>query len=744
MARRTRVIWQKDDTMISDSIPSNDDTGSNCGIVALRTRSRAGIVAFVVMLSIWSTACYADRVYIGAALPLSGKNSDEGAAMQCALEQCVDTVNRQGGIDGSQLALVIRDDRNDAKVARQIAEEFAGDERIIAVIGHQFSSVALGAVDVYDQAGLVLISPSASNPKVTQGREWVYSMNYRDDMQGQSVAGYLAVVMKAKRVVLIHCDDAYGTGLRESFSRKASQIGLKVTQAFTYSEKTGVGDDFIGSHLGESGKPDADAVVLFTHAADGAELVVQLRNAGFNGPIIGPDAFAKKGFVDALGNNTTAVLVASPFLFELSSLEANIFVDEYRARYSAEPTVWGAFCYDSAALIADAVRGRGTSRKAVRQFLAGLHSPESGRRGITGKLFFDSHGNIQRPIVFSMIEGGHFKPAFTQLRPATEPHVLKNLDSRVNGGNLVVIGETPYYLNRVVYVGLDFYRINNVDIAHQNFEVEFFLWYRWMGDIDVGQIKFLNGVYKEENQIELLREDQSGPVKYACYKVKGTYLTPYDLRMFPFDTQHMPIRLSHQSKDANHIMLVVDAENLSDTDLKAIYPEEWIYVGREDYSGTHTEHSTFGDPDYIGSSSDVEFSIYETRIIIKRILFPFLVKLFLPLLIMLVVSVLVLLIPRDQFDARIGLAMTALLSLLVFHLAQSASLPSVGYLIKADQYFMASYVMMFALILNTITVNLFMQRNKQALARRIDRCFALIVIPSTIAILAHLTYTGLA
>lgn len=692
------------------------------------------------------TAAANEPILLGASLPLSGENASEGRAMRGALELLVEVTNHNGGVAGRPLQIVFKDDQNNADMARNIAGQFGKDPNILAVIGHQFSGVALAASEVYAEYQLPHISPSASNPNVTRSSEWSFSMNYQDDLQGENLAVYLQVVLKTQRVLVIHSDDAYGTGLLESFTRKARRLGMEIVQTIPYSEENKFGPDFIATQLDAAQGGTADAAVLFSHTADGGKLVRQLREAEVSMPVMGPDSFAKQDFITSLGEDTAEVYVSSPFLYELSSLMTKRFAQEYEAKYfekyQVAPTVWGAFCYDAGRIITAAIESSGANRTALRNGLLAYDGPANAFSGITGKLYFDEHGAMRRPIVVSYIDDAQFKPAFTQLRRVTEPHVLNNLQSRIADNEVVVSDKTPYYLTRVVYAGLDFYRINSVDVAGQNFDVEFFMWFRWEGDIDVENIDFLNGIYGIEDKTEVLREDRSGAIKYLCYKIKGTYLTPYDVRLFPFDTQHLPITVSHKSKDASQIMLVLDAKNLSHAHLKEIYPEEWDYVGREDYSGTHALSSTFGDPNYTGGDSDVEFSIYQTNIIIKRILFPYLVTLFLPFFIMVAVSLLMFLIPNSQFDARVSLVMTALLSILVFHLAQEEAWPNVGYLVSADKYFMSAYILTFTLILESIVANWLVIRKHDAMALKLDFVSAVTLVPLAFAVFGYITYTS--
>ena len=704
------------------------------------------IVIALSLLGGWLASHANEPVLIGASLPLSGENASEGKAMRGALELMMEATNASGGVDGRPLKIIFKDDQNNADMARLIAKQFGKNPDILAVIGHQFSGVALAAGEVYAEYQLPHISPSASNPNVTRSSPWSFSMNYQDDLQGENMAVYLQVVLKAENILVIYGDDAYGTGLLESFSAKAQRLGLNVAQTISYSNEEKFDVDFIESTLAADSASSVDAAVLFAHTADGGKLIEQLRAAGFNKPVMGPDSFAKQSFITSLKKNTKSVFVSSPFLYELSSLMTKRFAAEYREtyleKYQVEPTVWGAFCYDAARMVAAAIEKNGPERTAVRNGLLAYDGPGAAFSGITGKLYFDEDGAMQRAIVVSYIDDEHFKPAFTQIRRVTAQHVLNTIQPRIEDNEVVVADNIPYYLTQVVYTGLDFYRINSVDVAGQNFDVEFFVWFRWKGEIDVENIDFLNGIYGIEDKTEVLREDRTGPINYICYKIKGTYLTPYDVRLFPFDTQYLPITMSHKSKDANQIMLVLDAKNLSHAELKEIYPEEWTYVGREDYSGTHALSSTFGDPSYTGGDSDVEFSVYQTNIIIKRILFPYLVTLFLPFFIMVVVSLLMFLIPTSQFDARISLVMTALLSILVFHLAQEEAWPNVGYLVSADKYFMTAYILTFTLILESIIANWLVIRKRETLASKLDHGVAILIIPLSFSIFAYITYTS--
>ena len=108
---------------------------------------------------------------------------------------------------------------------------------------------------------------------------------------------------------------------------------------------------------------------------------------------------------------------------------------------------------------------------------------------------------------------------------------------------------------------------------------------------------------------------------------------------------------------------------------------------------------------------------------------------------MIVISMFVFMVPQDNFDARMTLVMTALLSVLVFHLSQGETLPAVGYMVKADQYFIVSYVILFTLIIMTIGVNMLINWGKTELAQSVFRISSYVMVPLTVLVFLYLSLT---
>jgi hypothetical protein len=231
------------------------------------------------------------------------------------------------------------------------------------------------------------------------------------------------------------------------------------------------------------------------------------------------------------------------------------------------------------------------------------------------------------------------------------------------------------------------------------------------------------------SNFEAKKPEKAPPVKWASYRIKGTFLHAYDLRLFPFDVQHLPLKFAHKYKNGEKVQLVVDREALDEEPLKDIYPLEWDYLGREDFAGTFNFTSSFGNPTYRKGEKQNPYALYTVNIVVRRQIHPYYVTLFLPLVLLLGVSMLVLCIPLEQFAPRNSMVMTAFLGILVYHIAAARSLPQVGYLTRTDLLFGVADLLIFLLVIEVNVVNRLFHLKHVAAAKWIDRAAVFTFLP---------------
>src|SRR5215468_6865155 len=160
------------------------------------------------------------QVKFGVGGPITGGSAAFGAQLKNGVEQAVEDINAGGGILGQKLVLTIGDDRADPKEGVSVANKFAADG-VKFVVGHFNSGVTIPASEVYLENGMLVITPAATNPKVTDRSMWnVFRVCGRDDQQGTAAGAIIAQQFKGKRVAFIHDKTTYGQGLAEE-TRKA-------------------------------------------------------------------------------------------------------------------------------------------------------------------------------------------------------------------------------------------------------------------------------------------------------------------------------------------------------------------------------------------------------------------------------------------------------------------------------------------------------------------------------------------
>ncbi len=555
------------------------------------------------------------------------------------------------------------------------------------------------------------------------------------------------------------------SGLSDSFARHSGSNGLKITADIAFGSEKGPADDRLIRRIQEA--PDAyDAIVLLAHVGHALEIVRRLSSANISAPILGPDDLSAPEFVNGAkelpGNKVPKhITVANPFFFELASLKAGEFVQEYQSLYRGEhPSQSSVYAYDAAYLIARGLmnglkRGKTKTselRQAIRDYLLSIQSMDSAVEGISGKLYFDEHGAMRRPVLFSRLKDGLFFPEYTQLLPVRRVRPEKNhkresvADDEHRLGTIAVDGVLMKKV-AVVYAGIDVEQISDIRLDAQEFEMQGFLWLKWKGNIHWNEKHkfFWNQVLGGDEGVVSLGKSLKGPINYRSFKLRSKFTADYDLRQFPFDTQTLRLDLSAAKVNVDDVLFVVDRSHLRSRDdimaSKKVLPPGYKLMGIDHFSGTKPFESSLGKAKLTREGPD--FSVYRVSLNVKRQPFPYFLKMFLPLFILLGVSLSVFLVPvQGSFSVRMSLATTALLSAIVLHLSTRQSLPNVTYLTRIDYYFVFAYLFMATTIVASILKEHLSRRDAGHVAGAVNRAVGLMLLFGAVIVFGLLSARG--
>jgi branched-chain amino acid transport system substrate-binding protein len=205
-----------------------------------QTFYKKGFLAIAVATAM-GVASYAQAdVKIGVAGPMTGANASFGEQYMKGAQAAADAINAAGGVNGEKIVLVAGDDACEPKQAVAVANRLVDQDKVIGVVGHFCSSNTIPASEVYDEAGVIAITPGSTNPAVTErGLKTMLRMCGRDDQQGIVAGDYIVDVLKAKKVAVINDKDTYGKGLADATAAQLKKRGVTpvLEEGLTRGEK---------------------------------------------------------------------------------------------------------------------------------------------------------------------------------------------------------------------------------------------------------------------------------------------------------------------------------------------------------------------------------------------------------------------------------------------------------------------------------------------------------------------------
>jgi branched-chain amino acid transport system substrate-binding protein len=322
------------------------------------------------------------------------------------LQMAIDEVNAAGGIGGRKLRLARFDDRESINQGRIVAQQIAADPDVVAVIGHLQSYITVQTAGVYDQAGLVLVAPTATDPKLTQlGYPRVFRATFTDGSVGRQLAELVASQQR-KNVAVYYIRNDYGRNVANAFEERARQLGVAVQARNSYDPSEQASERTFDQVLGEWRSLNLDAILLAGEVPSAAIFVAQARRMGIDLPIFGGDAMSSPALMAVAGAAAEGAMVASYFNPDEPRPEVTRFNTAFTSRFGAAPDAGSALGYDCVQLLAHAMKeARSPAPEDVARALHAL----KGWHGVTGAFSFDEAGDAAKPVLFSVVRRGRFE-----------------------------------------------------------------------------------------------------------------------------------------------------------------------------------------------------------------------------------------------------------------------------------------------------------------------------------------------
>jgi len=331
-------------------------------------------------------AAWAD-VTIATAGPMTGQYAVFGEQMKHGAEMAVKDINAKGGVNGEQLVLEVGDDACDPKQAVAVANNFV-NQGVKFVAGHFCSGSSIPASAVYNEEGILQISPASTNPKLTeQGFENVFRTCGRDDVQGIYAANFVVDNKTGSKVAILHDKTAYGKGLADEFKKQLNARGVEevMYEAITAGDK-----DFTAliTKMKEAG---VDLIYLGGYHTEAGLITRQSREQGFEAKMMSGDALVDKQYWEITGPTGEGTMMT--FAPDPRKLPAAAdVVAEFKAS-GYDPEGYTLYTYAAVQAFADAAAKAGsTDPEAVAKALK-----EGSYETVLGMLGFNEKGDVKNP-----------------------------------------------------------------------------------------------------------------------------------------------------------------------------------------------------------------------------------------------------------------------------------------------------------------------------------------------------------
>ncbi len=364
-------------------------------------RVRHSVFALAAMLVLASDAAQ-DTIRIGEFASLTGKEASFGQYSHNGTTLAIEEINAHGGVLGKKIELIYEDDQSKSGQAATVVRKLISRDNVVAILGEVASSRSLEAAPICQAEKVPMISPASTNPEVTEKGDYIFRACFTDAFQGKLLAEFATKTLKAKKVaVLKDVKSDYSVGLARNFISSFKTAGGEIISERDFSG----GDKDFRAQLTTIRAANPEAVFVPAYYTDVGLIIRQARQLGIKVPMFGGDGWESANLAQIAGSGIEGAYFSTHFSPEAARHEVREFVKNFKAKYGFPPDAMAALGYDSALILADAIKRAGsTDRQKLRDAIATTKDFPA----VTGIITLDPSRNASKSAVILQIKDGKF------------------------------------------------------------------------------------------------------------------------------------------------------------------------------------------------------------------------------------------------------------------------------------------------------------------------------------------------
>ena len=376
-----------------------------------RGTSRALLLVLILvpLLPLWSCARSSQpgagntrTIKIGYFGDLSGPTLNFGQSAKNGVLLAAAEINRAGGINGRKLDVVIEDDQGSPERAATVVNKLVHQDNVVALIAGGASGSSLAAGPNAQAAKVPMISPSSTNPAVTQIGDYIFRACFIDAFQGDVMARFAFNTLKARKAaIMLDYNSPYSRGLTDFFELSFTKLGGEVVSKQSYTQ----GDADFKGQLSSIKATEPAVVYLPGYYGDIAIIAKQARQLNITQPLLGGDGWDAPELWPLAGDALNGSYISNHYSVDDPSPATQKFAQDYRLQSAnLAPDAHAALAYDAMRFLAEAIQRAGTEGPKLRDALAATKDFP----GITGLISMDQDRNAVKPAVVLKLEDGRY------------------------------------------------------------------------------------------------------------------------------------------------------------------------------------------------------------------------------------------------------------------------------------------------------------------------------------------------
>jgi len=366
---------------------------------------KSRVLLAVLLAALMVPACRrggGDEILVGEYGSLTGTTATFGQSTNNAIQMAYEQINAAGGVLGKKVHVIVEDDQSKPEEAATAVTKLINQNHVVAMLGEVSSSRSLAAAPICQANGVPMISPSSTNPRVTQVGNYIFRVCFIDPFQAEVGARIAWEILHLKKVaILSDVRNDYSVGLQTFFRQTFKGFGGEIVAEQSYSE----GDSDFRAQLTQIKSANPEGIYVPGYYTEVGTIARQARELGITVPLIGGDGWDSPRLWEIGGEALNGCHFSNHYSVDDPSPAVQKFVTDYRTKYNQTPDALAALGYDAARILADAMKRAGTTKgDKVRDALVATKDFQ----GVTGSITINKERNAVKPAVVLKIENGKF------------------------------------------------------------------------------------------------------------------------------------------------------------------------------------------------------------------------------------------------------------------------------------------------------------------------------------------------